>query len=74
MRRRLIWGLTAMLTMLAIPAAARSEDPADGSPKVHVAGIGLGADPGGPRSTPVPRLVRGGSDLRAGPVDSEGPG
>ena len=74
MRRRLIWGLSAMLTMLAIPAAARSEDPVDGSPKVHVAGIGLGADPGGPRSTPVPRLVRGGSDLRAGPADSEGPG
>lgn len=73
MRRRLIWGLTAVLAMLAIPAPAQSEDPADGSPKVHVAGIGLGADPGGPRSTPVPRLVRAGSNLRADARGSEGP-
>ncbi len=73
MRRRLIWGLTAVLAMLAIPAPAQSEDPADGSPKVHVAGIGLGADPGGPRSTPVPRLVRAGSDLRADARGSEAP-
>ena len=74
MRRRLICGLTAVLTMLAIPAPAQSEDPPDGSPKVHVAGIGLRENPGGPRATPVPRLVRAGSDLRAGPGNSEAPG
>ena len=74
MRRRLILGLTAVLAMLAIPAPAQSEDPGDGAPKVHVAGIGLGRDPGGPRSIEVPRLVRAGSDQRADPGDSEGPG
>jgi hypothetical protein len=74
MRRRLIWGLTAVVTLLAIPAPAQSEDPVDRSPKVHVAGIGLGEAPGGPRSTQLPRLARAGSDLRADPGGSEGPG
>jgi hypothetical protein len=65
MRRRHIWGLAAVVAMLAFPAPAQSEVASDDSPKVHVAGIGLGGAPGPPRSAPVPRLVRAGSDLRA---------
>jgi hypothetical protein len=72
MRRRLIWGLTAVVTMLAIPAPAQSGTETDGSPRIHVAGIDLDSPAGGPRSTEVPRLVRAGSDLRADPGDSVG--
>jgi hypothetical protein len=73
MRRRLILWLTAVVTVLAIPPA-HSQMETSASPKIHVAGIGLQGDPGGPRRTEVPRLVREGSDLRpdrgaaAGPV------
>jgi hypothetical protein len=40
---------------------------------IHVAGIGLRSDPGGPRTTEVPRLVRAGSDLRPDQGASAGP-
>jgi hypothetical protein len=73
MRRSHIWGLAAVIAMLAFPVPAQSEIASDGSPKVHVAGIGLGGAPGGPRSAPVPRLVRAGSDLRADPGGDEVP-
>lgn len=71
--RRLIWGLAAAVTMLVISAPAQSQIGSDRSPKVHVAGIGLGGAPGGPRSTPVPRLVRAGSDLRPNRGNAEVP-
>jgi len=71
MRRRLTWGLTALVTTLVMPTPARSETPLDRSPKTHVAGIPVPGS-GGPRSTEVPNLVRAGSDLRATPAGSEG--
>ena len=64
MRRRLVWGLTAVLTVLASPVPSRSEHRNVAAPRIHVAGIGLEQASGGPRTTPVPRLVRAGSDLR----------
>jgi len=67
MRRRLTWGLTALVTALAIASPAQSETATDGSPRTHVAGIDTEAS-GGPRSTEVPRLVRAGSDLRGNPI------
>jgi len=72
MRRRLIWGLMAAVTMLAIPAPARSGTETDVSPKVHVAGIRPSPASGGPRSTEMPWLVRPGSDLRADPGHAQG--
>jgi hypothetical protein len=72
MRRRLTWGLTALVTVLAMPAPARSETGSDRSPKVHVAGIDAVPAPGGPRSAPAPRLVRPGSDLRGSSADAPG--
>jgi hypothetical protein len=72
MRRRLTWGVAALVTMLAMPTPAQSQAGTDGSPKIHVAGIDHGAASGGPRSTEVPRLVRAGSDLRATPEGSQG--
>ncbi|MBA3363326.1 MAG: hypothetical protein H0T07_02850 [Actinobacteria bacterium] len=71
MRRRLTWGLTAVIAVLAMPMPAHSETGIDASPKTHVAGIDTASDPGGPRSTEVPRLVRAGSDLRAIPAGSQ---
>ena len=71
MRRRRTWGLTALVAMLAMPIPARSESALDRSPKVHVAGIGVAAS-GGPRSGPVLKLVRAGSDLRGSPAASSG--
>lgn len=73
MRRRIIWGLTALTTVLAIPVPARSESPSDSAPKVHVAGIGRSAAPGGAGATEIPRLVRAGSDLRRDPGGATGP-
>jgi hypothetical protein len=72
MRRRLIWGLAAVVTVLAVPAPAQSRTETEALPRIHVAGIGLGAAPGEARSTPVPRLVRAGSDLRGDSGDSAG--
>ena len=72
MRRRLTWGLTALVTVLAMPAPAHSETGADDAPKIHVAGIDPASASGGPRSTAVPRLVRPGSDLR--PTTAGSPG
>lgn len=68
MRRRLAWGLTALVTLLAVPTPARSEAPTVGTPRIHFAGIA--AEPGSdaPRATEVPRLVRAGSDRRSGSV------
>jgi hypothetical protein len=70
MRRRLSWGLVAIATVLAIPSPAQSETPTDRSPGIHVAGIDTANNPGGPRSTEVPTLVRAGSDRRATPAGS----
>lgn len=70
MRRRLTWGLTALVAVLAIPMPAHSETRTDGSPKTHVAGIDI-VPSGGPGSTDVPKLVRAGSDLRATPAGSQ---
>jgi hypothetical protein len=72
MRRRVVWGLTAALTVLASPVPSRSEHLNDAAPRIHVAGIGLEQPGGGPRAAPVPRLVRAGSDLRAHPRGSGG--
>ena len=72
MRRRLTWGLTALVTVLAIPMPAHSETAADASPQIHVAGIDRASASGGPRSTAVPRLVRPGSDLRPTAAGSQG--
>lgn len=65
MRRRLIWCLTAVVTVLAFPSAAQSATAIDRSPRIHVAGISTVDAAGGPRPTRVPRLVREGSDRRA---------
>jgi hypothetical protein len=67
MRRRLTWGLTALVTAIALASPAQSEPAIDRSPRTHVAGIDAAAS-GGPRSTEVPRLVRAGSDLRGNPI------
>ena len=64
MRRRVIWGITALITALAIPVPAWSEAPAGTAPRIHVAGIDRSVDPGGAGPTEVPRLVRPGSDQR----------
>jgi hypothetical protein len=72
MRRRLIWGLAAAVAVLAIPAPAQSETEVEGPPRVHVAGIDPASAAGGPRSSPVPRLVRPGSDARGNPGSSQG--
>ncbi|MBA3737575.1 MAG: hypothetical protein H0W97_03315 [Actinobacteria bacterium] len=72
MRRRLTWGFTALVTVLAMPMPAHSETGPEASPKMHVAGIDSASDPGGPRSTEVPRLVRPGSDLRPTTAGSQG--
>jgi hypothetical protein len=65
MRRRLTWCLMAVVAVLSFPAPAQSTTASDRSPRVHVAGISIVDDGGGPRSTPVPRLARAGSDRRA---------
>ncbi len=71
--RRLTWGLAALVTVLAMPMRAHSETAAEGSPKIHLAGIDrVPASGGGPRSTEVPRLVRAGSDLRSAAARSGG--
>jgi hypothetical protein len=70
--RRLTWGLTALVTVLAISSPAQSETPTDRSPRIHVAGVDSAQASGGPRSTEVPRLARAGSDLRANPAGSGG--
>ena len=63
MRRRLVWGLTALATALVFPVPASSGAPADGAPKIHFAGIDRSVPPGsGPIQ--IPRLVRPGSDRR----------
>lgn len=72
MRRRLTWGLTALVTVLAMPVPAHSETGADAAPKIHFAGIESASASGGPRSTEVPRLVRPGSDLRPTNAGSQG--
>ena len=58
--RRSIWVSVAAFTLLAIATPARTQ-PND-APKSHVAGIGLGAQSGGPGPAASPRLVRPGSD------------
>ena len=72
MRRRLTWGLTVFVTVLAIPSPARSETPTDRPPRIHVAGVDIAGASGGPRSTEVPRLARTGSDLRVNPAGTGG--
>jgi len=54
--------LVSFAALLAPPAAG-SASREDGS-KTHVAGIGLEAPEGGPRLTPIPHLVRPGSEHR----------
>ena len=71
MRRRLIWGLAALVTMLAMPMPAQSETPTDRGPDIHFAGIERAAVSEGPMSTQVPKLVRAGSDSRSTPAGSE---
>ena len=66
MRRRVIWGLTALATVLAIPLPARSAAPSEAAPKIHVAGIDRSVEPGGAGPGEIPRLVRPGSDQRSG--------
>jgi hypothetical protein len=73
MRRRLIWGLTAIVTLLVIPAPARSETETGGTPGIHFAGIDPGPVADVPRTTDVPRLVRPGSNVRSAAGDPEGP-
>jgi hypothetical protein len=63
MRRRLAFGLIALVAQLVVATPAGST-PGSGSPQVHVAGIDRGGLAGGPREGSVPRLVRAGSDLR----------
>jgi hypothetical protein len=70
--RRLTWGLTALVAVLAIPSPAQSETPTDRPPRIHVAGVDSTRASGGPRSTEVPKLARAGSDLRANPAGSGG--
>jgi hypothetical protein len=63
MRRRLVWGLTALATALTFPIPASSGTPTDVAPEIHFAGIDRSAaDGSGPIS--IPRLVRPGSDRR----------
>jgi hypothetical protein len=54
--------LAASASVLVLPAAG-SSPPSEG-PKTHVAGIGLEQPGGAPRSTPIPHLVRPGSERR----------
>jgi hypothetical protein len=71
--RRLIWGLTALSTLLVLPASAQSDSRADASPRIHVAGVVPDAAPGGPGLTEIPRLVRAGSDRRPAAGDGGAP-
>ena len=64
MRRRVIWGLTALVTALAIPVPAWSGAPSEEAPRIHVAGIDRSVEPGGAEPAEIPRLVRPGSDQR----------
>lgn len=64
MRRRLVWGLTALTVALAVPAPALSRDATEGAPRMHVAGIGRSVSQDAARSDGIPRLVRAGSDAR----------
>ena len=58
MRRRLVWGLTALATALAFPVPASSGAPADGAPKIHFAGIDRSVAPGsGPIQIPAARAA-----------------
>lgn len=63
MRRRLVWGFTALAIALAFPVPASSEAPAEGAPKIHFAGIDRSVTPGS-GTIQIPRLVRPGSDRR----------
>jgi hypothetical protein len=53
----------ASAVSLVVPPPAGSAPPEDGHGS-HVAGIGLDEPPGAPRSTPIPHLVRPGSERR----------
>lgn len=53
----------SMVLLLVPPAIGSASD--RGGPEVHVAGIGLGEPGGGPRDTPIPHLVRPGSEGRS---------
>jgi hypothetical protein len=71
MRRRLVWGLTALTFALALPlptlsrgATAGERDGREAAPTVRVAGVGRTTTPGGAPRTEIPRLVRAGSDDR----------
>jgi hypothetical protein len=68
MRRRLVWGLTALTVALALPVPSLSRGATAGeretAPKVRIAGIGRATTRGGAPRTEIPRLVRAGSDDR----------
>ncbi len=72
MRRRLVWGLTALATALTFPVPASSGAPADGAPKIHFAGVDRSVTPDGSGPIQVPRLVRPGSDRRPDGDDGGG--
>jgi hypothetical protein len=69
-RRRPRWRSAALAALLvsaiaiAVTPPVASAPPEDG-PRTHVAGIGLDAPAGGPRTTPIPHLVRPGSERRS---------
>lgn len=54
--------LAALAALLVAPTAGST--PARAGSRTHVAGIGLAGPKGGPRTTPIPHLVRPGSQLR----------
>jgi hypothetical protein len=64
MRGRLAVAPVAVALLALAASPARSTAGAE-RPRVHRAGVAIG-DPGAPRTTAVPRLVRSGSDDRAG--------
>jgi hypothetical protein len=78
-RRRPGWRSVALSALLASPSLLLSS-PASGSgpdedgPMTHVAGIGLDAPGGGARETPIPHLVRPGSERRTGRMVASGTG